>query len=348
MEEADLGGHARRIAPTVGLVGDHDDARNAFGLDLLGHGDGMQLAVDVLAAGHGDGVVIQDLVGDVDVGGDRLADGQQARMEIGAVAEIGEDVRLVGKGGLAHPGDTLPAHMGADFRVPVGHELHHVVAADAGRGARALGYGGRGIVRAAGAIEGFAGMQGDDAVLRRRPLAQAFGDGAALVGARTVGQGCEQGQGDVGGVEVERIANQRGAVRVGLADHHRTAAVGQAVEHGFQLVFDEIAALFNDQNRFQAVGEIARRHRIERPHQADLPQAQADIGRLDVADLEQAQGVENMQEALAGGGDAEARPGRVTHHAVETVGAHEGLGRRQPIMTMAYFLGFGRIVQTDV
>ena len=46
-----------------------------------------------LAAGHGDRVVVEDLVGDVDAGRDRLADRQQAGMVVGAVAEILEDVR---------------------------------------------------------------------------------------------------------------------------------------------------------------------------------------------------------------------------------------------------------------
>ena len=61
----------------VGLVGDHDNAPGALGLDLAGDlGDGER-AVVRLAAGHGDGVVEQDLVGDVDAGCGRLADRHQ-------------------------------------------------------------------------------------------------------------------------------------------------------------------------------------------------------------------------------------------------------------------------------
>jgi len=40
-----------------------------------------ELAVDGLAAGHRHRVVVEDLVGDVDAGGDRGADRQDAGME---------------------------------------------------------------------------------------------------------------------------------------------------------------------------------------------------------------------------------------------------------------------------
>ena len=44
-----------------------------------------QFAIVLLSARHGDGIVIEDLVGDVHTRRDRLADGEQAGMEIGAV-----------------------------------------------------------------------------------------------------------------------------------------------------------------------------------------------------------------------------------------------------------------------
>src|ERR671926_394838 len=65
-----------------------------------------------LAAGHRDGVVVEDLVGDVGLGGDRLADGENAGVEISAVAEIRKNVVLVGEGRNANPRHALAAHMG--------------------------------------------------------------------------------------------------------------------------------------------------------------------------------------------------------------------------------------------
>src|SRR3546814_11079395 len=71
----------------------------ALAVDLLGDVGRGQLAIMRLAAGHRHGVVEQNLVGDVDLGGDRGAQRQQAGMEIGAVPEIGErsEERRVGK-----------------------------------------------------------------------------------------------------------------------------------------------------------------------------------------------------------------------------------------------------------
>jgi hypothetical protein len=58
-----------------------------------------QVAVHRLAAGHGDGVVVEDLVGDALAGGctaveggHRGAHGERAGVEVGAVAEIDEDM----------------------------------------------------------------------------------------------------------------------------------------------------------------------------------------------------------------------------------------------------------------
>src|ERR1019366_993347 len=56
----------------LGLVGDDDDLLRALGIELARHLGHLQRAVDRLAAGHRHGVVEEDLVGDVDLGRDRL------------------------------------------------------------------------------------------------------------------------------------------------------------------------------------------------------------------------------------------------------------------------------------
>src|SRR5690349_23701128 len=61
----------------------------------------------VLAAGHRHRVVEENLVGHVDLGGGRGADGEQARVVVGAVAEVREDVLLAGERRLADPGRAL-------------------------------------------------------------------------------------------------------------------------------------------------------------------------------------------------------------------------------------------------
>src|SRR6185436_16238758 len=124
--------------------------------DLLqDHGNG-NAAVERLSAGHGDGVVVEDLVGHADASGPRGADGEAAGVDVGAVAQVLEDVPGIGEGRLADPVAALPAHLGEPFSGAV-HPVRHVVAADAGIGARALRHHGGGVVRAARAEIGNAG-----------------------------------------------------------------------------------------------------------------------------------------------------------------------------------------------
>ncbi len=55
------------------------------------------------------------------------AEGQQAAVEVGAVAQVGEHVRGVGKRRLADPGHALAAHLRESAGVAVGHPVGHVV-----------------------------------------------------------------------------------------------------------------------------------------------------------------------------------------------------------------------------
>ena len=140
----------------VRLVGDDDDLLDALGQHLVDDHRHGHAAVERLAAGHGHGVVVEDLEGHVDAGRPRRADGQAAGVDVGAVAQVLEHVRRLGEGRLADPVGALAAHLGEPFGVAV-HPVRHVVAADAGVGARALGHDGRGVVRAARAEIGDAG-----------------------------------------------------------------------------------------------------------------------------------------------------------------------------------------------
>ena len=139
---------ARRIF--VRVVGDERDALGAFRGDLPRDLVDGQVAFDRLSAGHRDGVVVEDLVGDVDAGRRRGADGERAGMAVGAVADILEDVVAGGERRLTDPVGALAAHLGEALGVAV-HPQRHVVAADARIGAAPLRHVGRGVVRAAGA-----------------------------------------------------------------------------------------------------------------------------------------------------------------------------------------------------
>ena len=85
-----------------------------------------------LAAGHGHRVIVEDLVGDVDVGCDTSPQRQDARVVVGAIAQILEHVIAHRERRLADPVGALAAHMGRTFGVAPGDVLHHPVASDAG------------------------------------------------------------------------------------------------------------------------------------------------------------------------------------------------------------------------
>ncbi len=148
MECLDARGKAGIDRVFVGLVADDDDALHALGGQLLRDLRHGELAFDRLAAGHRHGVVVEDLVGHGGAGGDRGADRQGAGMVVGAVAEIGEDVRRIRERRLAEPRHAFAAHLGIGRGVAI-HPDRHVVAADPGGGAAAFGHARRGVVRAA-------------------------------------------------------------------------------------------------------------------------------------------------------------------------------------------------------
>ncbi len=98
-----------------GVLGQHDHRVDALGGQLAGErGHPPDLALRLLGAGHRDDVVVEDLVGDVDPGGDRLLQRELAGVEVGAVAEVLEHVVDIGdeRGGLADPQAALAAHLG--------------------------------------------------------------------------------------------------------------------------------------------------------------------------------------------------------------------------------------------
>ncbi len=148
-----VGGQVRTVAVAAQIFRHQRDAGDAFGRHLLRHHRYGNQAVHGLAARHGDGVVVEDFVGDVDLGRLRGADGQIAGMEIRAVAQVLEHVRQFGECGLADPRRAFATHVRGQlvhFRVDRGG--HHV-ATDAGQRQAAVRHLGRGIVRAAGAVK---------------------------------------------------------------------------------------------------------------------------------------------------------------------------------------------------
>src|SRR6266581_1605604 len=238
------------------------------------------------------------------------ADGEQSGVEVGAVAEVDEDVAALGERRLAEPGDALAAHVRDGSGVAV-HPDGHVVAADAGHRLAALGDAGRAVVWAAGAEIGDAADRHDGAgrgllagLDQRQPLADPR---RGEIAADAVGDDA----GDARRRQLRSRRQQPVAVRqrpfallVELADDPRPHVLAPVVEFLLQLVLDELALLLDDQDFLQARGEVAHAVGFERPDHAGLVEAGADLRRQVVVDAEIVEGLAHVEIALAAGDDA--------------------------------------------
>ena len=130
------------------LIGHHHQFLHAFrrqGVGNLNHRMPLGALADLLPARHGHGIVIEHFVGDVHARRNRLANREQAAVEIRAIAEIGENMRVVDERLLADPRHAFAAHLREACSSAI-HPQCHVVAANAGHGARAFGHFGGGVV----------------------------------------------------------------------------------------------------------------------------------------------------------------------------------------------------------
>lgn len=257
-------------------------------------------------------------------------------MGIGAVAEILEDVATRRERGFADPVGALAAHLGEAGGVAV-HPLHHVVAADAGIGARALRHDGRGVVRAARAEIGRALGDFDrlgEPALGRGNLLEAGAQGRVVPILEQPGA---ERDGDVVGVERAVDREEPLALFVLLADHH--GLVGRAVKLLAQLDLDQRALLLDDHDEIEPGGEVLQFLRIERPGAGDLEQADAEIIGADLIEAEFLQRLADVEIGFADGDDADARrlPAR-EDGLVELVGAQIGQDRGALVEMQPLFL----------
>lgn len=77
----------------------------------LHHAVAFRPLTDLLAARHGDHIVVQNLVGDVHARSDALAHGQRAAVKARAVTQVRKNVMVRRERRLAHPWNTLAAHL---------------------------------------------------------------------------------------------------------------------------------------------------------------------------------------------------------------------------------------------
>ena len=82
-----------------------------------------------MATGHGDSIIVENFVGNIDLGGDTSADSQQTGMKIRTVTHVLEDMTRFGEWEMPYPVRALAPHMGMGVGVSV-HIGSHVVTTD--------------------------------------------------------------------------------------------------------------------------------------------------------------------------------------------------------------------------
>ena len=352
VEELDAAGKDRTVGPLADVIRQQHDRVDTLAAHLVGDLRHGQWPVHRLPAGHRDHIVVEDLVGDVDAGRDRLADRERARMEVGAVAEVLEHMRRRGERGLPRPGDAFAAHVGVGIGAAV-HPRDHVVATDAAERAAAFGHHGRGVVRAARAVVRHArergARQGELGFLVLHPAQHAF---HLLAVARSEQIGPLDAAGDhAGDARRREFAGRRQDPLAGLvvlADDRRALATVPVVHRLLHLVLDEGVLLLDHEDVLQAARECAYAYRFQRPGHADLVDADAEVAAGRLAQAEVFERLQHVQIRLAGGDDAQPRGRRIDHDAVDVVGARERLRGLDRVLVQAHFLVERRVRPADV
>ena len=323
------------------IVAHHAHRGHALGAHLGDDVRHCQRTVHRLSAGHRDGIVGEHFVGDVDARRHGSADSQNAGMEIGAVAQVHEDVLLIRERRLADPVDAFRAHV----RHRAGgapHPLRHVVAADAGAGTAAFGHARGDVVRTTRAEQRLAGFFRRHRRHRRRSVQSTLHgiDFLQVAALRHLRQHIRQGCGD--GRDIQRA---RSGQRLALAYHFQAVRVEQ--DH-FQLIFHECALFLDHQQSLGALGDASNESRVQRPRHADLHQAHPGCG--DVLAARQAESGERFAHIVVGlAGGHHYQVGRIGRgdDAVDAVGG--GKGHREALLQrQPGFLLQRRVVQANV
>ncbi len=132
------------------IIAHKRDPGDAFTSQLQNHLIDRQGAVNGLATGHGNGIVIQNLISDINSGGYRLADRQQAGMKISAIPQILEYMFRFSEVRLANPGNTFAAHLGKGLSTSItDFPGSHIVTTNTTEGPASLRHPGGGAMGAA-------------------------------------------------------------------------------------------------------------------------------------------------------------------------------------------------------
>jgi hypothetical protein len=229
------------------------------------------------------------------------------------------------------------------------HHGHQPVATDAAHCARAFRNLRAGVVRAAGAEIRRSHRR---AAERERALFQAGECGVAFgkdrVGDAELLQQRPDRAAHHAGREFACRRQQRRAREVLLAGQ-RWAFIGrERIQLPRDLVLHHWPLFLDHQQRAAAAREAREAHRVHRPDQPRLVEADAEPAAAILVQAQVGQRLPHVQAGLAGADDGQLAALAVDHDAVDTVGAREGGGGRQPVVDQPVLLHQRRQVRAQV
>ena len=130
---------------------------------------------------------------------------------------------------------------------------------------------------------------------------------------------------------------------VEFADDPRAHVLAPVIELLLELVLDDRALFFDDEDFVEPLGEMADALAFERPRHRHFVEADPDFGGVRLVDPEIVQGLAHVEIGFAGGDDAKARVRAVDDDAVEPIGAGKGESSVELVLVQPVFL-FERLV----
>src|SRR5258708_1147506 len=231
-------------------------------------------------------------------------------MGVSAVPEIREYMLRLRERRLTDPGRPFPAHLGKSRRRPI-HELREIMAAYARHCAAALRHFGRGIMWAARAEIGGTAERHDIAAqlpLLRLEKGEPFGNPRRSVKA---GNPLGYDSGDLSRCQLGVRREYPVGVFVELGDDGGGNVFTPIVELLLELILDDGAFFFDDEDFFEPLGKMPDALAFQRPGHRNLVQAEADLRGMRVVNPEIVERLAHVEVGFAGSGDSEPRPGAV-------------------------------------
>ena len=233
-----------------------------------------QTALMMLAACHRHRIIEQDFIGHMRFGCDRITNGQNTGMVIGAIAQILEDVVTGRKRRFPYPIGALAPHLGKALCGTV-HPLRHVMAPDTRISPHALRHFGRGIMRTARAKMRHTATNLFNLQQMGLQLFEAGQTAMQVITVVIAQDPFTNGNGDIIGIKCAFHRKQPTTLLVFFSDTNRL--VGTAVKLFAQLHFHQGPLFLDDDHQLQTFDKGFQAFGFKGPRTANFIKPDADL-----------------------------------------------------------------------